>query len=142
MMTGAREAQLMEAANLLLDARRTADPMVDLPAALQPTTMDEAYFVQDTMAEAYGAIGGWKIGAPTPDATPMFGPMPKIWIRPSGSLFGHGSRTEFAFNVDNLFDRQYLGGVGAELTSSNPLTTGRYFLGSPRTLFATMKVSF
>jgi outer membrane cobalamin receptor len=66
--------------------------------------------------------------------------------RPSGSLFGspfgHASRTEFAFNVDNLFDRHYLGGVGAELTSSNPLTTGRYFLGSPRTLFATMKVSF
>ncbi|MYN40387.1 TonB-dependent receptor [Duganella sp. FT109W] len=62
--------------------------------------------------------------------------------KPSGSLFGYGSRTEFAVNVDNLFDRRYLGGVGAELTSSNPLTTGRYFLGSPRTLYATMRVKF
>jgi 2-keto-4-pentenoate hydratase len=105
MMTGAREAQLMEAANLLLDARRTADPMLDLPAELQPTTMDEAYFVQDTMATAYGAIGGWKIGAPTPEASPMFGPMPKIWIRPSGSLFVgpthryRGLEAEIAFQL-------------------------------------------
>jgi outer membrane receptor protein involved in Fe transport len=62
--------------------------------------------------------------------------------KPRGSLFGFGSRTEFALNVDNLFDRHYLGGVGAELTSSNPLTTGRYFLGSPRTLYASMRVRF
>nr|WP_315218880.1 TonB-dependent receptor [uncultured Duganella sp.] len=62
--------------------------------------------------------------------------------KPRGSLFGYGSRTEFALNVDNLFDRHYLGGVGAELSSSNPLTTGRYFLGSPRTLYASMRVRF
>ncbi len=83
-MNGAREGQLIEAANLLLNARRTMDPMVDLPAELQPVTQDEAYFVQDTIAAAYGEIGGWKIGAPTPEATPMFGPMPKIWLKPSG----------------------------------------------------------
>jgi iron complex outermembrane receptor protein len=65
-----------------------------------------------------------------------------VTYKPSGSLFGHGSRTEFAFNVDNLSDRHYLGGVGAELTSSNPLSTGRYFLGSPRTLYASMRVRF
>ncbi len=62
--------------------------------------------------------------------------------KPRGSLFGYGSRTEFALNVDNLFDRHYLGGVGTELTTSNPLTTGRYFLGSPRTLYASMRVRF
>lgn len=62
--------------------------------------------------------------------------------KPGASLFGHGTRTEFAFNVDNLFDKRYLGGVGTELTSSNPLTTGRYFLGSPRTLFASMRTHF
>lgn len=65
-----------------------------------------------------------------------------LTYKPRGSLFGYGSRTEFAVNVDNLFDRHYLGGVGAELTSSNPLTTGRYFLGSPRTLYASMRVRF
>ncbi|PHV06622.1 hypothetical protein CSQ96_14795 [Janthinobacterium sp. BJB412] len=65
-----------------------------------------------------------------------------LTYKPAASLFGHGSRTEFAINVDNLFDRRYLGGVGAELTSSNPLSTGRYFLGSPRTFFASMRVKF
>jgi 2-keto-4-pentenoate hydratase len=102
-MTGAREAQLMEAANLLLDARRTMEPMVDLPVELQPASLEEGYFVQLLMAQAYGEIGGWKIGAPTPDATPMFGPMPRIWTRPSGSVLGEsahryrGLEAEIAF---------------------------------------------
>ena len=46
---------------------------------------------------------------------------------------------ELAFNVDNLLNKRYLGGVGAELTTSNPLTSGRYFLGSPRTFFLTLR---
>jgi 2-keto-4-pentenoate hydratase len=83
-MTGAREAQLMEAANLLMDARRTLTPMVDLPKDLQPVTMDEAYVVNDVMSLAYEEIGGWKIGAPSPEATPSYGPMPKAWIWPNG----------------------------------------------------------
>ena len=93
----------MEAANLLLDARRTMDPMVDLPVELQPTSLEEGYFVQLLMAQAYGEIGGWKIGAPTPDATPMFGPMPRIWLRQSGSVLGaathryRGLEAEIAF---------------------------------------------
>jgi 2-keto-4-pentenoate hydratase len=105
MMTGPREAQLIEAANLLMDARRTLTPLADLPLELQPTTMDEAYFVQDTMAQAYGTIGGWKIGAPTPEASPMFGPMPTIWIRESGAFLGaathryRGLEAEIAFQL-------------------------------------------
>lgn len=80
MMTGEREKELMSAAGMLLDARRTNVPIDDLPAALQPVTLDEAYFVQDRLALAYGEIGGWKVGAPTADATPSFAPMPLAWI--------------------------------------------------------------
>jgi 2-keto-4-pentenoate hydratase len=83
-MTGTRENELMEAANLLLDARRTGTPIADLPEALRPLTQDEAYFVQDQMAEAYEEIGGWKVGAANPQATPAFAPMPKAWIAASG----------------------------------------------------------
>jgi 2-keto-4-pentenoate hydratase len=36
------------------------------------------------MSWVYEAIGGWKIGAPTPDATPSFAPMPAMWITCSG----------------------------------------------------------
>jgi 2-keto-4-pentenoate hydratase len=104
-MTGAREQELIEAANMLLDARRTATPIADLPAALQPTTLDEAYFVQDTMAAAYGAVGGWKVGAPTPEASPIFGPMPLAWIAASESVLGgatsryRGLEAEIAFLI-------------------------------------------
>ena len=80
MMTGAREKELMSAGAMLLAARRTNTPIDDLPAALRLTTLDEAYFLQDKLALAYGDIGGWKVGAPTADATPMFAPMPLAWI--------------------------------------------------------------
>ncbi len=100
-MTGAREAILIEAANRLLDARRTATPMTDLPAELMPADQTEAYAVQDIVAAAYGEIGGWKVGAPTPDATPTFAPMPVAWIVPSGAALGthryRGLEAEIAF---------------------------------------------
>ncbi len=95
----------MDAANLLLDARRTATPIDDLPQELRPTSLDEAYVVQDTIASAYGPIGGWKIGAPTPEASPMFAPMPAAWIAASGAVLGgitrryRGLESEIAFLV-------------------------------------------
>jgi len=84
MINGAQERQLMSAADMLLDARRTKTPIKDLPADVRPTTLEEAYFVQDRLAWAYNEIGGWKIGAPTADATPMFAPMPLNWMSCSG----------------------------------------------------------
>jgi len=102
-MTGPREATLLEAANLLLDARRTHNTLTDLPPELQPVDILEAYFIQDTIAAAYGPIGGYKIGAPTADATPVFAPMPLAWMAPSGStLEGNryrGLEAEIAFLV-------------------------------------------
>jgi 2-keto-4-pentenoate hydratase len=85
MMTGARERQLINAAAALMDARRTSTPIASLAADVQPTTLEEAYFVQDRLALVYGPIGGWKVGAPTPEATPTFAPMPLAWIAASGA---------------------------------------------------------
>jgi 2-keto-4-pentenoate hydratase len=105
MTTGTRESVLLEAANTLLDARRTATPINDLPAELRPTTLEEAYAVQDMLAEAYGAIGGWKVGAPTPEATPIFAPMPLAWIAASDSTLAgstwryRGLEAEIAFLI-------------------------------------------
>ena len=103
-MTGNRENDLEAAADLLLDARRTNTPIADLPENLRPTNLDEVYAVQDTIAEAYGEIGGWKIGAPNPEATPLFAPMPAAWIAPGGSLLSgnrwfRGLEAEIAFLV-------------------------------------------
>jgi 2-keto-4-pentenoate hydratase len=103
-MTGEREKELMNAGAMLLDARRTNSPIDDLPAALQPVTLDEAYFVQGRLAIAYGAIGGWKVGAPTAEATPMFAPMPLAWIasndaRLEGRHRFRGLEAEIAFQM-------------------------------------------
>lgn len=84
MINGAQQRQMMNAVDLLLDARRTNKPIVELPADLRPQTLEEAYFVQDKLSWAYEAIGGWKIGAPSADATPMFAPMPVAWMSCSG----------------------------------------------------------
>ena len=68
--------RMRQAAELLLQARRTVVPIDSLPEALRPRTLEEAYVLQDTIAEALGDIGGYKVGVPKPDATPIFGPMP------------------------------------------------------------------
>jgi 2-keto-4-pentenoate hydratase len=88
---GPDKDRLHQAANILLTARRTQQPIDDLPPELRPRSLEEAYYVQDVMLEALGKAGGWKVGAAAPDAEPLYAPMPFI-------LFGErGARitTEF-----------------------------------------------
>ncbi len=75
-IAGADKERLYQAAETLLEARRSLRPIDDLPAALRPKSLEEAYYVQDLMLNALGTTGGWKVGAPSADATPMFAPMP------------------------------------------------------------------
>jgi len=102
-MTGLREQELIATSNALLDARRTGVTLADLPESAQPADIAEVYFVQDLVAAAYGEIGGWKIGAPNAEATPLFAPMPKAWMAASGAtLVGNryrGLEAEIAFLV-------------------------------------------
>lgn len=70
--------RLRQAAEVLLAARRNAAPIKELPSALRPQTLDEAYALQDIIADLLGPIGGWKIGAPSPDAMPVYAPMPLL----------------------------------------------------------------
>ena len=100
-LSGAREKVLMDAANGLLDARRTRQPMTDLPEDQRPTTIAEAYAVQDMIAQAYNQIGGWKVGAASADGVPMFAPMPLLWMAESGAVLRgkrfRGIEAEVAF---------------------------------------------
>ena len=103
-MTGEREKELIAAAAMLLDARRTNTPIDDLPERVRPVTIDEAYFIQGRLALAYGEIGGWKVGAPTADATPLFAPMPAAWIAANHAVLGgrhrlRGLEAEIAFLI-------------------------------------------
>ena len=104
-MTGPEESRIIDAANVLLNARRTGQPITDLPANLTPQSVDEAYAIQDRIVAALGDVGGWKIGAPAADATPMFAPMPLAWIAATGSMLAgerwryRGLEAEIAFLV-------------------------------------------
>jgi 2-keto-4-pentenoate hydratase len=109
MISDARKTDLHSAAELFLEARRSAKPIADLPESLQPTSLEEAYFIQDTMAQALQpeGISAWKVGAPAPDATPLFGPMISAWITDSGSVLGEprhrwrGLEAEISFFFGN-----------------------------------------
>ena len=103
-MTGQRENVLMTTIETLL-AARNGSPIADLPAELVPADTSEVYYVQDAIAATFGDVGGWKIGAATPEATPLFAPMPRAWMAGSGSRLSgqhwryRGLEAEIAFLV-------------------------------------------
>ena len=104
-----RNERMRQTAEVLLEARRTRRPIPELEPDLRPQNLAEAYAVQDVMAQALGALGspglgGWKVGAPAPDATPLFAPMPLVGgFLTTGSTLGpsfsrlRGVEAELAF---------------------------------------------
>jgi 2-keto-4-pentenoate hydratase len=90
-------------ARLLLAARRDGRPIEALPAALVPATAQEAYAVQDQVTAALARVAGWKVGAPSPTATPNCAPLladlvqadPARW--PTASFRRRGVEAELAF---------------------------------------------
>ncbi len=104
-MTGSRPDTLTQITDILLDARRDTRPIPSLPPELVPANLEEVYVVQDQIAAAFGEIGGWKVGASSPEATPMFCPMPAAWMAPSGGVLSgprwqyRGIEAEIAFLV-------------------------------------------
>ena len=85
--------RMQRAAEVLLQARRETAPIADLPEKLRPHTLEEAYALQDMVAMALSPIGGWKVGAPSPEATPLFSAMP-FWggYIPSGQQVSRNLR--------------------------------------------------
>jgi 2-keto-4-pentenoate hydratase len=63
------------AAALLVSARETGRPIQDLPDALRPTSVAEAYAVQVEAARLTGPIGGWKVVLPPAGETPKAAPI-------------------------------------------------------------------
>ncbi len=123
-----RRSELLNAANMLGDARRTKKAILELPQALRPTSEAEAYLIQDELALAWGAIGGWKVGAPSLEATPMFAPMPQVWTASSGAVIRglqyRGLEAEVAFYLGKdlparatAYTREE---VGAAIASCHP----------------------
>ncbi len=106
-ISAAKEAILLQTADILLTARRTSTPITDLPAELAPANEAEAFAVQDIMGVAFGPVGGWKIGAAGPEGVPFFAPMPTAWMGENGTTFQgkthrlRGVEAEIAFHIGN-----------------------------------------
>ena len=102
-LSGVDRDRLHQAAELLLEARRTVQPIDDLPPGMAPRTLEEAYCIQDLMLQAIGKAGGWKVGAMTPDSTPFYAPMPVDGFTTSGERIARqyrrlrGVEAEIAF---------------------------------------------
>jgi 2-keto-4-pentenoate hydratase len=93
------------AASALLESRRSGHPLDALPAGAQPQSMAEAYAIQDAQMHALGAIGGWKVGAKSPDAEPACASLPKVLVMNSPQVFApnrfplHIVEAELAFTL-------------------------------------------
>ena len=61
------------AADALIEARRTEVGLTALP--LIPSTMAEAVLIQRAVMAGMGPIGGWKVGASSPDGPPNCAPL-------------------------------------------------------------------
>lgn len=101
-LSGLELDRMHRAAELLLRARREATPIHQLPEDLRPADLPQAYALQDIVAMALSPIGGWKIGAPSPDATPVYSAMP-LW----GGVVHSGGRVSR--------DLRHMRGVEAEI---------------------------
>jgi 2-keto-4-pentenoate hydratase len=94
------------AARLLLEARRRSTPLEALPEPCRPQEEGDAYAIQDAVARQLGAVRGWKVGAPAPEAAASFGPIFTIVEAPaqfpsaSHRLFGIEAEIAFRFGRD------------------------------------------
>ncbi|HVO89197.1 MAG TPA: fumarylacetoacetate hydrolase family protein [Casimicrobiaceae bacterium] len=78
---------LESAARLLLQARETRQPIEALPQSMRPRNEIEAYAVQNAQMRSLGTIGGWKVGARSPTASPNAGPLPQSLVFASPHRF-------------------------------------------------------
>lgn len=109
-LTGADRDRLYNAAEILLKARRERMPIENLPENLRPRSLEEAFTLQDILAVALSPAGGWKIGAPAADATPLFCPMP-LW----GGYMQPGTHTPTAQGMIVSSHLRRMRGVEAEI---------------------------
>lgn len=97
------QRRMRDASEVLLNARRTLTPIAELPPDLRPTTLEEAYHLQDIMLEELGSVAGWKVGALSPEGEPIFAPMVEYSVTRSGTLIANkfrrlrGVEAEIAF---------------------------------------------
>ena len=107
---------IQQAANLLVQARRTGVLLDGLPASCRPSNVDEAHAIQDATLKALNeTVAGWKVGLPL-DGKTVHGAIVQSRVIPSGGAIGAaevpllGVEAEVAFRFDRNLpprDRPY-----------------------------------
>jgi 2-keto-4-pentenoate hydratase len=78
-------------------------PLAAWQEGLRPRSFEEAYAIQDAVTRARGAWGGWKVGAPSVEATPLCAPLYRtgLVLSPAqledGAYRSRGIEAEVAF---------------------------------------------
>ncbi len=81
------------AAEILGPARRDGAKLAELPEALWPRTLDQAYAIQDEFAAWLGPVGGWKVGA-EPDGSVRIAPIPAACLHAQPAAIAAPARLE------------------------------------------------
>jgi 2-keto-4-pentenoate hydratase len=107
-------AAIQRAANALLEVRRGAPPLAELPSGCEPTSFADAYAIQDAVTRALSAAAGWKLGK-LPDGGLICAPLLRetIHYRPTLSAAALNApvvEAELAFKTTREIPR----GTGAE----------------------------
>lgn len=97
---GENGPRLAEIAGNLLAARSTGRLISAWPEALQLQSFEQAYAVQALQMQCLGEIGGWKVGAASPEATPTCAPLPKRGVYESRALPPQGYRAQRRVEVE------------------------------------------
>jgi 2-keto-4-pentenoate hydratase len=119
--------QIEEAARLLC-AARGGPPVHQLPPSCRPQSDADAYQIQDAVIRQRGeAIGGWKVGAASPNAAAFCAPICSSMVRPSPASFGAvelrliGIEAEIAFRLGHDFPARGAAYDRAEVTAGASL---------------------
>jgi len=105
------------AAVALLRARFTHTQVT--PSGPAPSSEDEAYAIQDVVANGYRPVDGWKTGAKTPEATPNCAPLLKGNVIdgpasfPAASIGHAGHRGRGRFPLRTRHQQRTVGRGGA-----------------------------
>ncbi|MDB5360583.1 MAG: hypothetical protein JWO51_1880 [Rhodospirillales bacterium] len=94
-----------QAAQLLIAAHRSGQPIDRLPDALRPMTVEDAYAIQDHVSAALGAVTAWKVGQGGPSGPISLAPIYADKVHASGvtldaaALHQPALEIEFAFRL-------------------------------------------
>jgi 2-keto-4-pentenoate hydratase len=93
----------LEAAQLLIAAHRSGQPIDRLPESLRPLTIEEAYAIQDHVSAALGTVTAWKVGQGGPTGPISIAPIYAAKVHVSGVTLDAAAMHQPALEIEFAF---------------------------------------